>query len=181
MQNRRWLPWQSDGDPSRRWLALAWGVLVAYRALKLFVGQERALSSIEAFLSHQFRKHTGSYLEERFGIVQARPDEAFERIAENYRERGELLFGPRFTYVQAVDTNDESHTHITKCLFNDFFRAHHALEAARIFCALDSVWVDELHRPRYRTRFARPTTLAAGADACRFQFSRAAKTVGPTR
>jgi hypothetical protein len=42
----------------------------------------------------------------------------------------------------------------------------------QIFCALDSVWIDELHQPRYGTRFARPTTLAKGDDACRFQFSR---------
>ncbi len=178
MSNRRWLPWRSAGDPSRRWLVLAWAVLIAYRVLRVFVGTERALSAIEMFLSRQFQKHTSAYLEERFGIVQDKPREAFDRIAENYRLRGERLFGPRFTYIEAVATDDQSHTHITKCLFNDFFRAHGAPEVVQIFCALDSVWVDELHKPRYGTRFLRPTTLAQGADACRFQFSRAATDQG---
>ena len=33
---------------------------------------------------------------------------------------------------------------------------------------------DERHKPCYGVRFARPTTLAAGDDACRFQFSKVA-------
>lgn len=41
-----------------------------------------------------------------------------------------------------------------------------------ILCALDTVWADDLHRPAYRVRFERPTTLANGNDACRFQFTK---------
>ena len=63
-------------------------------------------------------------------------------------------------------------TRINKCLFNDFFRQHGAPELTSIFCALDSMWIDELHQPKYGVRFERPTTLAGGDDACRFQFSR---------
>lgn len=170
MNPMNWLPWRGNGG--RRWLAFAWLVLIAYRVLRRFVGRDRALSILESALSRAFRKHMHEYLEDRFGISQSRPEEAFDRIAENYKTRGERLFGPRFTYVQAIQTEHQSHTHITQCLFNDFFRAHGAAEVLPLFCAVDSIWIEELHQPRYRTRFERPTTLAEGDDACRFCFSR---------
>jgi hypothetical protein len=172
----RWLNasllWQAKGDPSRRWLAFSWAVLFAYRALRPFVGQQKAIAILQTALSRRFRKQTQGYMDARFGISQERPEEAFDRISQNYKARGELLFGSRFTYVQAVQDKHRSHTHITKCLFNDFFRAHGAPEVTSLFCALDSVWADELNQPHYKAHFERPTTLAAGDDACRFQFSR---------
>ena len=167
-------PWQGTGDPTPRWRRLSWTVLFVYRALRPIVGQERALGVIRNVLSRQFRRHTHAYLQDRFGITQDAPDEAFARIAENYQPRGQRLFGSGFVYVQALQTPERSDTHIHRCLFNDFFRTRGAPELTRVFCALDSIWVDELHKPRYRVRFERPTTLAAGDDACRFQFSRVA-------
>jgi hypothetical protein len=164
--------WKGSGDPSRKWQVLSWSVLLAYRALRSFTGQEKALSILRTVLSRQFRKHTQSYMETRFGITQQKPGEAFERIAENYKARGESVFGSGFTYVQAVQDPRRSHTHISRCLFNDFFRAHGAPEVTSLFCALDTVWADELDQPHYRVRFERPTTLATGSDACRFQFSK---------
>jgi len=165
-------PWQGSGDPTPRWRRLCWAVLIVYRALRPMVGEERARGAIQNLLSRQFRRHTQAYLEDRFGITQDAPGEAFARIAENYQARGERLFGSGFLYVQATQAHDRSDTHIRKCLFNDFFRAHGAPELTRVFCALDAIWVEELHRPRYGVRFERPTTLAAGGDACRFEFSR---------
>ena len=167
-------PWQGKGDPTPRWRRLSWAVLIAYRLLRPVIGEKRARGAIHSVLSRQFRRHAPAYLEDRFGITQDAPGEAFARIAENYQPRGQRLFGAGFSYVQAVQTAERSDTHIRKCLFNDFFRAHGAAELTPIFCALDSIWVDELHKPRYGVRFARPTTLAAGDDACRFQFTRAA-------
>jgi len=165
-------PWQGGGDPTPRWRRLSWVVLAVYRALRPIIGEATARSAIQSLLSRQFRRHTHAYLEDRFGITQNAPGQAFARIAENYQPRGERLFGSGFVYVQAVQEAGRSHTHIRKCLFNDFFRAHGAPELTRVFCALDSIWVDELHQPRYGVRFERPTTLAAGGDACRFEFSR---------
>jgi hypothetical protein len=147
-------------------------VLIAYRALKPFLGQKRAIAILQVVLSRKFKKHMHVYLEHRFGITQDAPEDAFDRIAQNYKLCGEQLFGPGFAYVQAVQDSTRSFTHINKCLFNDFFRAHGAPELTSIFCTLDSVWIDELHRPPYRVRFERPTTLARGNDACRFEFSR---------
>ena len=165
-------PWQGAGDPTLRWRRLSWAVLIIYRALRPVIGEKRALGTIQSVLSRQFRRHAHAYLEDRFGIRQDAPAGAFAQIAENYQPRGQRLFGSGFVYVQAVQTPERSDTHIRRCLFNDFFRAHGAPELTRVFCALDSIWVDELHKPRYRVHFERPTTLAAGDDACRFQFSR---------
>lgn len=167
-------PWQGKGDPTPRWRRLSWAVLIIYRLLRPVIGEKRALGAIQSILSRQFRRHTNSYLEDRFGITQDAPGEAFARVSENYQPRGQRLFGSGFIYVRAVQTPERSDTHIRRCLFNDFFRAHRAPELTPVFCALDSIWVDELHQPRYGLRFDRPTTLAAGDDACRFQFSRAA-------
>ena len=138
-------PWQGTGDPTPRWRRLAWAVLIVYRALRPIVGDTRARGAIQSVLSRQFRRHTQAYLEDRFGITQDTPAEAFARIdikvheaicsliAENYQPRGERLFGSGFVYVQAVQTPERSDTHIRRCLFNDFFRAHGAPELTRVF------------------------------------------------
>jgi hypothetical protein len=165
-------PWQGTGDPTLRWRRASWIVLIAYRALKPFLGQKRVIAILQDVLSRKFKKNMHEYLEHRFGITQDAPEDAFDHIAQNYKLRGEQLFGPDFVYVQAVQESNQSFTHINKCLFNDFFRAHGAPELTTIFCILDSVWIDELHKPSYKIRFERPTTLARGDDACRFQFSK---------
>lgn len=159
-------------DPSERWLRLCRLVLGIYRFLKVFVGSKRALAIITAILSRKFRKQSQEYMSMRFGISQRNPGQAFDQIAENYKSLGEKTMGSNFIYREALKSEMQSHIHIERCLFNDFFREHGAPEAVAIFCALDSVWADELHKPQYRTRFTRPTTLAGGDDACRFEFTR---------
>ncbi len=162
----------TKGDPSRRWLAFCWSILFAYRVLRPFLGRDRTITVLRHLLSRGFKTHTQRYMSTRFGISQERPADAFDLISQSYKTRGESMFGPRFTYVQAIQDQRRSHVHITRCLFNDFFRTHGAPEVTSVFCALDTVWADELNHPRYQARFERPTTLAVGDDACRFQFSR---------
>ena len=171
-KNGGFAPWR--GNVTRRWLTVSWLVLVAYRVLRPLVGQDKAISSLRAVLSHSFRRRIADYMVERFGISQDAPEAAFDCISQNFKARGERLYGSGWTYIQAVQDPRQSHIHVTKCLFNDFYRAHGAPELTALFCALDGVWIEELHRARYKTRFERPTTLANGHDACRFQFSRAA-------
>ena len=108
----------------------------------------------------------------RFGISEDAPEEAFSRIAENFKRRGEERFGKAFVYVQDVQDETRSFTNIHRCFFNDFFRANGAPEVTPLFCALDNVWAAALQNGRYGVRFDRPTTLANGDDVCRFQFSK---------
>jgi len=104
---------------------------------------------------------------------QDAPAQASARIPENFKTRGEARFGKLSPLSRTCRMRTAPFTNIHRCFFNDFFRANGAAEVTSIFCALDNVWVDALHEARYGVRFARPTTLAQGADACRFQFSRA--------
>jgi len=164
--------WQGRGDATVRWRRISWVILIVYRLLKIFFGQDRSVAIVHSRLERRFKNDMPSYIAHRFGITPDAPQSAFDRIAENYVPLGQKLFGSGFSYVPAVHDNDRSFTHINKCLFNDFFRQHGAPELTSIFCALDSIWIDELHQPKYGVRFERPTTLAGGDDACRFQFSR---------
>lgn len=158
---------------SRRWLTMCALVLASYRTLLPFVGERRAAVSIlQAAMTEPFKSVIQAYIADRFGISQDAPEEAFERVAENFTSRGEERFGQAFTYLTEVRDDRRSFTNVTQCFFNDFFRVNGAPELTPIFCAVDDVWTEELDDPRYGVRFARPTTLAAGDDACRFQFSR---------
>ena len=165
-------PWEGRGDATPRWRRISWIILIAYRTLKPLLGSERSIALIHRRLEQRFKKDLPGYVAHRFGITPDAPQSAFDRIAENYLPLGQQLFGSGFNYVQAVQDTDRSFTHINKCFFNDFFRQHGAPELTSIFCALDSLWIGELHQPKYRVRFERPTTLARGDDACRFQFTR---------
>jgi L-2-amino-thiazoline-4-carboxylic acid hydrolase-like protein len=158
----------------RRWLTLCSVLLAAYRKL-LSVGEDRttALAILQTAMTVPFRAGIHAFIRDRFGISQDAPQDAFERIAATFQSRGEQRFGRAFTFVADVGDERHSFTNITTCLFNDFFRANGVPELTAVCCALDLVWADELAQPRYGVRFERPTTLAAGDDACRFRFYRA--------
>ena len=159
--------------PSRQWLLLASMILAAYRELLPLVGDEQAgFSILRNAMAAPFKERLTGYIADRFGISQDTPEEAFNRIAENFKARGEERFGKAYTYVQEVQDDGRSFINIQKCFFNDFFRANGMPEVTPIFCAMDNLWAEELEKPCYGVRFERPTTLAQGGDMCRFQFSK---------
>jgi hypothetical protein len=159
--------------PSRQWLLLASMILAAYRELFPFVGDEQAgLSILRNAMEAPFKERLTGYIADRFGISQDAPEEAFNRIAENFKARGEERFGKAYTYVQEVEDEWRSFVNIQKCFFDDFFRANGRPEVTPIFCAMDNLWAEELEKPKYGVRFERPTTLARGDDMCRFQFTK---------
>jgi hypothetical protein len=158
---------------SRRWLSFCSLVLASYRNLLPLVAESRtALSILQSAMTGPLKAGIKAYIADRFGISQDAPEAAFEHVAETFQARGEERFGQAFTYVADVRNDKHSFTNVTKCFFNDFFRANGAPEVTPVFCAMDAVWAEEMDDPRYGVRFERPTTLAAGDDACRFQFSR---------
>ena len=159
--------------PSRQWLLLASMVLAAYRELLPLVGDEQTgLSILCNAMATPFNERLTDYITDRFGISQDAPEEAFNRIAENFKARGEERFGKAYTYVQEVQDEGRSFINIQKCFFDDFFRANEIPEVTSIFCAMDNLWAEELEKPQYGVRFERPTTLARGDDMCRFQFTK---------
>jgi len=160
-------------DPSRLWLLLSSIILAAYQELRPLVGDAQAvLSILRNVMAAPFKERLTTYIAERFGISQDAPEEAFARIAENFKARGEERFGQAYSYVQEVQDEGRSFINIQKCFFNDFFRSNGMPEVTVIFCAMNNQWAEELEKPQYGVRFARPTTLARGDDMCRFQFTR---------
>jgi len=158
---------------SAGWVGVCSIVLASYRDLcNLHNDQWTGLTMVREALIKPFRESITPYIQRRFGITQEAPHEAFERISENFKSGGESRFGSAFNYVQAEQDESRSFTHIERCLFHDFFRANSAPEMTPLLCALDNVWADELSHTKYGVRFERPTTLAEGQDACRFQFTR---------
>jgi len=159
--------------PTQLWLQRSAVVLAVYQELRPLADPSKVLAIICEAMTRPFEQQVGPYLEGRFGISEAAPQEAFVRISENFKKRGEERFGKAFAYEQDVQDSARSFTNIARCFFNDFFRANGAPEVTAIFCALDKVWANALESGPYGVRFDRPTTLAQGDDACRFQFSRA--------
>ncbi len=158
-------------EASRQWLAQCSLILAVYRQLLPLVGDSReAVDILRAALTDPFKTGLKDYMADRFGLSGDTPEKAFEHVAENFQTRGEERFGQAFTYVVDANSDARSFTNITKCFFNDFFRKNNAPELTPIFCAMDMVWADEMNSGEYDVRFERPTTLAAGSDACRFQF-----------
>jgi hypothetical protein len=148
-------------------------ILAAYQELLPLVGNEQTgLSILRNAMATPFKERLTGYIADRFGISQDAPEEAFNRIAENFKARGEERFGKAYTYVQEVQDEGRSFINIQKCFFDDFFRANGIPEVTSIFCAMDNLWAEELEKPQYGVRFERPTTLARGDDMCRFQFTK---------
>lgn len=161
-------------DPSRQWLLLSAIILAAYQKIQPLVDDAQAVLSILRYaMTAPFAEHLTAYIADRFGISQGAPEEAFNRIAENFKARGEERFGQAYIYVQEVQDEGRCFVNVQKCFFNDFFRANGMPEVTPIFCAMDNLWAEELEKPQYGVRFERPTTLARGDDMCRFQFTKA--------
>jgi hypothetical protein len=148
-------------------------LLATYRCLRSCVGGERrTLGILREALTEPLREQIAWYIEARFGISQDAPQEAFCRLSETFKPRGDASFGGSFRYVEDLRDERRVFVNIEKCLFEEFFRRNDAPEVTPILCAFDEVWADELSDPRYGVRFERPTTLAGGDDACRFQFTK---------
>ena len=158
---------------SRSHVTTASLVLAFYRVLWR-MSQDRMLAQR---LVHQgwqdpTRRDIKNFINDRFGITQANPEEAFERVALTFKDVGQRRFGGRFEYVEDVRTRHQVHVSIRRCLFNDYMRTNGAPELITVFCGSDMIWAEELQGPRYGVEFSRPTLLSFGDDACRFHFNR---------
>ncbi len=160
-------------DLSQQWVIFCSFLLAAYQELQPHVGDAEQVLSILRNAMAMIMKDRIT-LVDRFGISEDAPEDAFARIAENFKRRGEEQYGKGWKFVQDVQDEMHSFINIEKCFFNDFFRANGKPEITPIFCAMDLLWIDELKQPCYGVSFDRPTTLAQGDDMCRFQFTKSA-------
>jgi hypothetical protein len=84
------------------------------------------------------------------------------------KKRGEAQFGAPWVYEQGIRDRKRCFVNVRKCGFADFFLDNDAREILYILCGMDYVWADALME-KYGIRLKRPTILAEGCEACRFQ------------
>jgi hypothetical protein len=163
-------------EPSQHHLALTALILASHRVLlPMLPIRDELLALLRAALADPLQRDMPAYLTRRFDIDPDLPEAAFAAVATHFKARGEQLFGKAFIYEQEVQTAQASFVNIRRCFFNDFFTANGAPELTPLFCYMDTLWAETLHRDGYNVVFNRPTTLAAGDDQCRFQFTKAEK------
>lgn len=145
-------------------------LLAIYRALEPeFEERQSLLRLIHDVLKTAFYGDgMDAYLEKRFGIVREKPEEAWDMVCRNFKAKGEEQFGEAWTYEQGIMDARRCFVNVRKCGFSDFLLANDARELLYVMCVLDYDWADALEE--YGVGFERPTILAEGSDACRFQF-----------
>jgi len=92
----------------------------------------------------------------------------FATIKSYSGSKAESAYGPTFA-MEALDTETGFATVVNLCGYRTFLKRHDALHLLPIFCQWDRVWIDALPAG---IQFRRPTTLATGGTACRFEFER---------
>ena len=160
-------------EVSRKNLLFTSLVLACYRELcERMDDGGKAVDLLRESLVELFRPTIRAYIQQRFDVDPAQPDQAFERVAANFIARGQSGFGAGFTYEQEVQSDDASFINVTHCFFRNFFRANGAPELTSVLCAMDTVWAEEFNNGPYNLSFERPTLMSCGDDKCRFQFTR---------
>lgn len=162
--------WRVIDKQSAKFLKMSSLVLAVYRTLSpLFTDNQELLDTLQSILkSIFFAEGLEAYLLKRFGISPGSPEEAWNRVCANFKKRGKEQFGNAWTYEQGVKDHKRCFVNVRKCGFADFFLDNSAPEVLNLLCVLDYVWADALED--YGIMFERPTILAEGSDACRFQF-----------
>ncbi|MDP6709193.1 MAG: L-2-amino-thiazoline-4-carboxylic acid hydrolase [Alphaproteobacteria bacterium] len=159
--------------PSEAHLARCAAILAGYRALMPRLSESKTAIEVlrDAVLTPR-RATVEAWLGERMGVTPEAPEAAFAATSDNFKARGDRVFGETYVYEQAVKDESRNFVNVTRCFFNDFFRRSGTPELTQLCCALDMLWADALNDGAYDVSFERPTTLAQGDDCCRFQFSR---------
>lgn len=101
------------------------------------------------------------------------PGDTFRMLKRYTENQVPPRYGPTFAFETAEDTHDTFVQAVTRCFYNDYFRARGKPELIGAFCAFDRLWIDQIDEQRDGVRFERPCTLAGGSACCRFEFYRA--------
>lgn len=160
-----------EKDPQHAsYLRLSCLILSIYRTyFKYFENGQDLIDSIQkTTVDIFFSEGLDSYLEKRVGITPGVSKQSWEYICTNFKKNGEAQFGSAWKYEQSIKDDRRCFVNVTKCGFADFFIGNDAREVLYVFCASDYIIGDALEK--YGIRFQRPTILAEGSDACRFQF-----------
>lgn len=135
-----------------------------------------ALARLREGMTRPFQARIAQYLQGRFGISPHAPQEAFTRIAENFKSRGEQRFGAAFVYASDVQDASRSFTNIRRCFFTISFDPTERRRSRRCFansttsgrtnCINRDTTSGSIVRPRWRMATMRVDSSSGVAD-CR--------------
>ncbi|MEL7311862.1 MAG: L-2-amino-thiazoline-4-carboxylic acid hydrolase [Pseudomonadota bacterium] len=96
----------------------------------------------------------------------------FDRLTRYAREATPRQYGAAFDF-QTIQSDECSFIQsVNRCFYNNYFREAGQPHLTSIFCAFDKVWIEAIKPETDGVKFIRSSTLAAGADHCRFEFYR---------
>lgn len=157
--------WPHNRDPYT--LEFTAFMIGAWRVLRAVRTDTEICRLLETALHDGFRWLTGKV---RSGLDESADPFALLVSASKEKEAG--FYGDGFTFNRPLDSADAYHLEITACWFVAICRAEGAMAIAPAFCAFDAAWFSAVDPVRHHARFTRPSTLAMGADRCRFHFER---------
>ncbi len=165
--------WRVIDQQSARHLKMSCSLLAMYQTLlPLFEDKQELFDIFKTVIDAAvFREGMETFLLGRMGISSDdSPEVAWDQICKNFVKIGQERYGQAWLYEQVIRNRKRFFVNIRKCGFADFFLENGAREVLYVLCAADYVWGDALEK--YKIKYERPTILAEGSDACRFQFSK---------
>lgn len=171
-QMRKVNAWRVHDQQGAIYLGISCMLLATYRTLQPLFENESDLLGItqEIITETVIGQNMDAFLLDHFGISPNAPDQAWEKLCENYIPNSNLRFGCSWVFEGGIKDNQRFFVNVRKCGLADFFLDHGARDLLYTLCASDYTWGDGLKK--YNIKFERPTTLSEGSDACRFQFFR---------
>ncbi|RMJ08330.1 hypothetical protein CDV36_012070 [Fusarium kuroshium] len=107
--------------------------------------------------------------------LDSTPD-AFKSLVQESKEKEQNFYvEPDFKLRRARDEPDSYRLEVHKCWYMDTLQRLDAREIGPSFCSFDRSWYDPIDPDRHGVKFTRPSTIAEGADRCRFNIDRVKK------
>ncbi|KAJ3455628.1 hypothetical protein MRS44_017110 [Fusarium solani] len=126
---------------------------------------EDALQHTMAWASQTVRKQ-----------LDSAPD-AFESLVKESKDKERNFYvEPDFKLRRARDMPDSYSLEVHNCWYMNTLEKLGAREIGPSFCAFDRSWYAPIDPGRHGVKFTRPSTIAEGADRCRFNIDRVRKT-----
>ncbi|KAH7156683.1 hypothetical protein EDB81DRAFT_787683 [Dactylonectria macrodidyma] len=108
--------------------------------------------------------------------LDSAPD-AFVNLVRDSKDKEENFYVEGdFQLRRARDLPDSYSLEVHGCWYMNTLEQLGAREIGPSFCAFDRSWYDAIDPERHGVRFTRPSTIAEGADRCRFNIDRVKKT-----
>ncbi|KAL2684675.1 hypothetical protein Neosp_005758 [[Neocosmospora] mangrovei] len=107
--------------------------------------------------------------------LDSTPDVFENLVRESKEKERDFYVEPDFKLRRARDEPDSYNLEVHKCWYMDTLQRLDAREIGPSFCSFDRSWYDPIDPGRHGVRFTRPSTIAEGADRCRFNIDRVKK------